>query len=190
MGIYSREELLDMGFAHVGNPVFISDKASFYNPSKISIGNNVRIDDFCIVSGNVTIGDYIHIAAYSALYGGSEGIELKDFANISSRVSVYAVSDDYSGETMTNPMIPDKYKNVLKSRVLIDRHVIIGASSVVLPGSILNEGASFGAFSLIKGIVEPWTINTGIPVKTIKPRKKDLLLLEKNFLDERETING
>ncbi len=184
LGIYSREELLKLGFKHVGENVRISKKASFYSPEKIYIGNNVRIDDFCILSGNITIGNYIHIAVFSALFGGEKGIEICDFANISSRVSVYALSDDYSGETMTNPLIPNKYKKVTQEKVFIGKHVIIGATSVVLPGAVLNEGASFGAFSLIRGNINEWTVNAGIPCKTIKQRKKDLLELEKNFLKE------
>ena len=76
------------------------------------MGDNVRIDDFCILSGYIELGNNIHIAAFTALYGGENGIFIDDFANLSSRVSVYSVSDDYSGETMTNPMIPDEYKNV------------------------------------------------------------------------------
>ena len=182
MAIYTREELLKIGFKSIGENVAISTKASFYNPSHISIGNHVRIDDFCILSGNITVGNFIHIAAYSALYGGDMGIEISDFANISSRVSIFAVSDDYSGETMTSPLIPDEFKNVTHGRVRIHKHVIIGSTSVVLPNSELKEGASFGAFSLIKGDVPEWTINAGIPCKIIKPRKKDLLQLEKQFL--------
>ena len=127
LSIYSRDELLRMGFKAVGENVAISDKASFYGAGNITIGSNVREDDFCILSGNINIGNYIHIAAYSALFGGSAGIELRDFANISSRVSIYAVSDDYSGATMTNPMIPDEYKNLTREPVIISRHVIIGA---------------------------------------------------------------
>lgn len=50
MAILTREEIEQMGFASVGNNVFISTKASFYGTSKIHIGNNVRIDDFCVIS--------------------------------------------------------------------------------------------------------------------------------------------
>lgn len=183
MGIYSREELLNLGFRSVGENVAISNKASFYNPEKISVGSHVRIDDFCILSGNIVIGDYVHIAAYSALFGGKEGIEVKDFANISSRVSIYALSDDYSGETMTSPLIPDSYKHVTHEKVFIDRHVIIGAGSIVLPGAVLKEGAAFGAFSLVKGNIPEWTMNVGIPCKTIRCRKRNLLRLEKEFME-------
>ena len=91
----------------MGGGTFISRKASIYGAENMIIGSHVRIDDFCILSGQIELGDYIHIAAYSALYGGEKGIFIGDFANLSSRVSVYSVSDDYSGETMTNPMIPE-----------------------------------------------------------------------------------
>lgn len=184
MSIYSKQELLDMGFKSVGEDVRISTKASFYGAQNISLGSHVRIDDFCILSGTITLGSYIHIAAYSALFGGDAGIELGDFANISSRVSIYALSDDYSGASMTNPMVPDCYKNVTQEKVHIGKHVLIGATSVVLPGTIANEGASFGSFSLIKGSIPPWTMNVGIPCHTIKPRKKDILALEQKFWKE------
>lgn len=181
---YNQSDLISMGFKSIGQNVFISKKASIYGAKDISIGNNVRIDDFCILSGNISIGNYVHIAPYSAIYGGDEGVEIKDFANISSRVSIYGKSDDYSGLTMTNPMIPDKYKNVENKMILIDRHVIIGTTSVVLPGSILQEGCAFGSFSLIKGDYKGWGVYAGIPAKRIKDRKKNILDLEKRFLED------
>ena len=98
----SKNELIALGLKNCGSNVKISRKASLYGVENISIGTNVRIDDFCILSGNITICNNVHIAAYSALYGASEGIEIHDFANISSRVGIYAISDDFSGMSMTN----------------------------------------------------------------------------------------
>lgn len=181
MAIYSREELKAIGFKSLGDNVYISNKASFYTPEKISIGSNVRIDDFCIISGKITLGKYIHIAAFSALYGGKDGIDIDDYANISSRVSIYSVSDDYSGLSMTNPMIPEEYKIVTSAKVTIEKHVIIGSTSVVLPGCTLSEGSSFGSFSFINRSTEPWSVNAGIPIKKIKNREKNLLELVKKF---------
>lgn len=181
MAIYTVEELKKMGIKEVGEDVYISKKASFYSPNKICIGNHVRIDDFCILSGKINIGNYIHIAAYSALYGGDAGIEILDYSNISSRVTIYGVSDDYSGMTMTNPMIPEEYKNVMSAHVKIEKHVIIGATSVVLPGCILKEGSAFGSFSFINKSSDPWSVNAGIPVKKIKNREKKLLTYVEKF---------
>ena len=60
---YSEEELKSLGLKHYGKNVLISRKCSIYSAESISIGNHVRIDDFCILSGEITIGDYCHISA-------------------------------------------------------------------------------------------------------------------------------
>ena len=182
----NKEEIRELGFKSVGNDVFISRKASFYSPEKISIGEHVRIDDFCVLSGNIQIGNYVHIAVYSGIFGGEKGVKISDFCNISSRVSIYALSDDYSGESMTNPMIPDEYKNVEQREVVLEKHVLLGCGSIVLPGAYLSEGASFGAFSLVKTKVEPWTMNAGIPCRKIKERSKNILDLERKFMDNQK----
>ena len=178
---YTDEELKQLGLCSFGKNVKISRKASIYGANRVSIGDNVRIDDFCILSGYIELGNYIHIAAYTALYGGDQGIYISDFSNLSSRVSVYSVSDDYSGETMTNPMVPDEYKNVLSKAVHIVKHTIIGSTSVVLPGVNIAEGSSFGSFSFINRDSEPWSINVGIPFKKIKSRSKELLKFEEKL---------
>ena len=163
---YTEEELKGLGFRHIGNGVCISRKASIYGAQNISLGDHVRIDDFCI---------------YTALYGGSDGIFIEDFANLSSRICVYSVSDDYSGQTMTNPMVPDEYKAVESAPVHIRRHVIVGSTSVILPGVDLKEGSAFGSFSFINHDPEPWSMNAGIPAHKIKERSRNLLELEKQF---------
>lgn len=183
---YTENELSELGLKKFGKNVRISRKASIYGADKISIGSNVRIDDFCILSGRIEIGNNIHVAAYSALYGGTEGIYISDFANISSRVCIYSVSDDYSGATMTNPTIPEKFKNVDSRPVHIGRHVIIGSTSVVLPGVNLAEGSAFGSFSMVKMDSTPWSINAGIPARRIRDRSRELLKLEKVYLREYE----
>jgi len=184
---FNNDELKELGLGAYGNNVFISRKASIYGAENISIGNNVRIDDFCILSGKIKIADYVHVAAYSAVYGGQCGVIIDDYANISSRVSIYATCDDFSGETMTNPMVPDEYKCVNNRSVHIKRHVIIGATSVVLPGVVLEEGSAFGSFSLIKANSSPWSINVGIPAKKIADRSMNLLQYSKQ-LEETQKI--
>lgn len=184
MAIYTHEELKQMGFCSLGEDVRISTKASIYGASQISIGSHVRIDDFCTLSGKIDIGSYIHIAVYSALFGGTEGIEIDDYTNISSRVAIYALSDDYSGHTMTNPMIPEKYKQVDYGKVFIGQHAIIGTGCTVLPHVIIGEGCAFGAQSLVKKSCEPWGIYAGIPCKHIGTRSQGLLELCRQFEDE------
>ena len=185
---YTKEELNKLGFKSIGENVLLSRKASIYNTEYVSIGNNVRIDDFCILSGNITIGNYVHISAYAALFSGKSGIEIGDFVALSSRVTIYSQSDDYSGESLTNPMTPNEYKSLVDKKVIIGKHVIVGSGSIILPGVAINEGTSVGALSLIKKDTEEWSIYVGIPASKIKNRKKDLLKLEKEFLKSKNEI--
>lgn len=73
---YNKEELKQIGFKSIGEDVLISKKASIYSPKSIIIGDHVRIDDFTILSGNITIGNYVHISAFVSLYGRF-GIEIR-----------------------------------------------------------------------------------------------------------------
>lgn len=185
MAFLTEVELKKVGFASIGSNVLISDKASIYNPSKISIGSNVRIDDFCVLSagnGGIDIGSNIHIAVFSSIIGAGKVI-LLDFCNISSRVSIYSSNDDYSGLTMTNPTIPDAYKNVTHADVSIGRHSIIGSGTVVLPGVTIADGVAIGALSLVTKDCEEFKIYSGVPATYLKDRKRDLLGLEKDFLN-------
>ncbi len=184
MAILEPEAIQSLGFASVGKNVKISDRASIYGAERIKIGDNVRIDDFCVLSagmGGIEIGNFVHIAVGSTLIG-KEKITLSDFSGLSSRVAVYSSSDDYSGASLTNPTVPDEYKNVIHLPVFIGRHVIVGAGTVILPGVSIGDGVAIGALSLVNKDCDEFSIYFGIPAKRIKERKKDLLELEQNFL--------
>ena len=177
---YDPAELAGLGFAALGNEVFISRKASLYHAEKITLGSHVRIDDFCILSGGsgISIGNYVHIAPYCGLYGGS-GIDIADFAGLSSRVALYSESDDFSGESMTNPTVPQTCKpQYHRGKINIGRHVIIGTGATVLPGISVGEGTAIGAHALVMLDCEPWGIYNGNPARRIKARSQDLLKYE------------
>lgn len=184
MAYLTNIELQELGFKALGNNVKISTKASIYNPENIEIGDNSRIDDFCVISGNVIIGRYVHIAPFCLVAGGEKGIQMDDFSGLAYQVQVFSQSDDYSGRSLTNPTIPTKYKKEIKRHVYLGKHVIVGAGSIVFPGVSLAEGCSVGAMALVSKSTEPWGIYVGNPAKRVKERKKNLLELEKQFLKE------
>lgn len=186
MGFYDEVSLREMGFLSVGKGVLISTKASIYGASRISIGNKVRIDDFCVISageGGIEVGSYVHIAVYCSLIGSAR-ITLSDFSGLSSRVSIYSSSDDYSGKYLTNPTIPDKYRGVHNADVVLGKHVIIGAGAIVLPGSHLEEGVAIGALSLVSKRCEAYGIYSGVPARRISERSRRLLQREQELQQE------
>lgn len=176
----SREAIEMLGFASVGANVQISDKASFYGTARIELGSNIRIDDFCVLAagiGGIKIGNYVHIAVGGLLVGAGK-INLSDFSGVSSRVSIYSSSDDYSGAYLTNPTVPSEYTGVISADVFLGKHVIVGCGSVILPGVTLEEGVAIGALSLITKNCNAFGIYAGNPARRIKDRKRDLLELE------------
>lgn len=183
MAFLSEELLKGMGFKFLGRDVKISDKAAIYNPELIEIGDYSRIDDFCVISGRVSIGRNVHVAVFCNVAGGELGVTLEDFSGLAYGCHVFSQSDDYSGRTLTNPTIPEKFKKVLRAPVILKRHVIVGTCSVVLPGVTLEEGTSVGAMSMVTKSTESWSIYFGVPAKKLKSRKKDLLILEQEYLD-------
>jgi galactoside O-acetyltransferase len=190
MGWLASSELSN--FKSVGENVLISEKCSIIGSQHISIGSNVRIDDFSTLiaaSGFIEIGSNIHIGGYCYL-GASHGIIMKDFSGISQGVRIYSASDDYSGEYLTGPTIP-RFANVngemieltsgKKGIVTLEKHVIIGSNSVVLPSVTVKEGAAIGAMSLVTKSCLPWSIYAGAPVKKLGPRSQKLLELEEIY---------
>ncbi|WPP47388.1 acyltransferase [Pseudomonas sp. AN-1] len=184
MTYYTEDQLLSMGFKSLGKNVKISDKASIYNTEAIEIGDNSRIDDFCVISGKIKIGSYCHITPMCLIAGGEPGVFLSDFCTLAYGVKVFSQSDDYSGETLTNSLIPKKYKSEKFSSIKLEKHVIIGAGSIIFPGVTLAEGCSVGAMSLVNKSTQPWGIYVGNPARRLKDRKKDLLELERQFMEE------
>lgn len=180
----SRERISHLGFATVGENVKISEHATFYGTSRIILGDNVRIDDFCVLAagvGGIELGSFVHIAVGSTLIGAGK-ITLADFSGLSSRVSVYSSSDDYSGAAMTNPTVPSQYTNVMHADVLIDRHAIVGSGTVILPGITLEVGVAVAALSLVTKSCKAFGIYAGNPARRINERKRDLLDVECRFL--------
>ena len=184
MGFLSQHTLEKMGFRRLGKNVMISSNASIYFPENVSIGDNSRIDDFCTLSGEVSIGRNVHIAVYSNLAGGRCGITIGDFAGLAYGCHLIAQSDDYSGISLTNPTVPREFKNEKCLPVTLGNHVILGACSIVLPGVEIPEGVACGAQTLFTQSVDPWTIYIGSPARRLRERSTDLLRLAERFLSE------
>lgn len=181
----TEHDLRDFGFKSLGSNVRISSDARIYGAANISIGSNVRIDDFAIlasVAGSIAIGNYVFIARGCHL-SGVFGLEMHDFSSMAANTVVYTASDDYSGEALTAQVVPHEFTKYRGGKVTLGRHVIIGSACTILGPAHLAEGCSIGAMSLIATDLEPWGIYAGIPAKRLKDRKRDLLRYESLIVD-------
>lgn len=171
---YNQEEIIQLGLKSFGKNVLISRKVSIYGAKNICIGNNVRIDDFCILSGNIKLGSHIHISAYTVLYG-SMGITLEDYTGLSARCTVYSAVDDFSGNYLIGPMVNENKTNVTGGEVIIHKYSQVGAGCTIMPNITIEEGVVVGAMSFVNKSLQSWNIYAGIPAVRIKERSKKLL---------------
>jgi acetyltransferase-like isoleucine patch superfamily enzyme len=186
-GFYSENDLKNIGFKKLGKNVLIDKTCAIFGLNNIEIGDNVRIDAYTSINasnnGMLRLGSYIHIGSY-CLISARGGVELGDFSGLSQGVRIYSCNDDYSGDSLTNPMVPEKYTNVTIGKVEIGRHAILGSGCVVLPNVIIGCGCSVGALSLITRNLDEWGVYFGIPARRLKDRSKKLLEKEAALLKE------
>lgn len=174
---FSAVELAAMGFARIGGNVQVHRSVYVVGASKLSLGSDIRIDAFTIItcgSEESSIGDHVHISTHVFIAGRS-GFDLGAYSGISSGSKLFTTSDDFSGEFLTGPTFPDTVTNASARRIRIGEHAVTGANSVVIPGGELGEGAILGTLSLAKTVLAPWHIHAGVPARSVKARSRALL---------------
>lgn len=184
---YTEKDLLDFGFKKIGTGVLISSDARIYGQENISIGNNVRIDDFVTISavnGFVDIKNNVFIARGCHI-SGFYGVILHDFSSMAANTVIYSASDDYSGNFLTAQAIPQEYTSHIGGLVDVGKHVIIGAGTVIIGACTIGTGCSIGSMTLVIKDLTEWNVYAGIPAKIIKARSNKLLELEKKLISER-----
>src|SRR5262245_27285137 len=156
---YPESVLQAAGFRRLGRNVKVHARASIYGTENICLGDDVRIDDFAIIiaTGPVEIGDHVSIPTFCFL-GGRNGIVLEDFVTLAPGVKIFTASDDYLGDKMTGPTLSAEFTGGMSGSVVLRRHSIVGAGSVILPGCTLGEGCSVGALSLVPRDLERWNV--------------------------------
>ena len=150
----NNKQLKNLKFKSLGRNIKISSNVTIIG-AKIKIGNNVRIDDYTILSvqeGYLEIGSNVHIGGQSYL-GCAGGIIIKNNVNISQGVKIYSKINDY--------LDGRKFNKTIKVPVKIFNEVIIGSNSVVIGNCKINTGATVGALSFVKEDLKSWTVYAG-----------------------------
>jgi acetyltransferase-like isoleucine patch superfamily enzyme len=185
---YEKKELHKFNFKTLGDNVLISKSAALYKTEQMSISSNSRIDDFCALSGEISIGENVHITVHCSITASLSSIVIEDFVGIAANCHIFSSMDDFLGIGLTNPTIPIEFRNVSHGPVKISKHSIIGVGSVIFPNVTVGEGCAIGSMSLVNKSIDPWGVYVGIPVSRIKDRSKNLLEKEKQFIEMQKRI--
>jgi len=172
-------------FKREGKNCIVWPMARIVGSEVIELGDSVVFADFSLVIARkrIVLGDYVQICTYASILGGEEVI-IGDYSALGVGCRLFTGTEDY--DTMTSSNIPVPYRVPHRERVVIGKHVTMGANSVILPGTVMGEGAVVGALSLVKGYLEPWTIYGGIPCKPIGMRNRDRVMEKVRQFESRQ----
>ena len=140
--------------------------------SLIQIGANSNIDSFVKIkpaggTGNIKIGDRVHINSCCVLYSGN-GISIGDDVLIAANCTIAPVNHQYNKK---NKKIAEQGHAKSKGGITIENNVWIGSNTVILDGSYICSGSVIAAGSVVRGKCEGNCVFGGNPLKKIKPIK-------------------
>jgi galactoside O-acetyltransferase len=184
----SEEEISGLGFERVGKDCAIHRTVQFFNSQAISIGDNVRIDCFSLISAGskgVEIGNHVHVGAGCYFFGGGGRVVLEDFSGTSPRVSLFTASDDFSEGYLRGPRVPAKYRKLREGDIILRSSAGVAAGSIVLPGVSIGVNACVGAMIVVSRDIPDNGLLAGSPPKLVICRDGDLCSrLSQEFLEE------
>lgn len=166
----------------------IYELTKIINPEYVYVGDNVVIDDFCLLYAKpdalIKIGSWVHLVNFSSYTGGP--IVIGNFIAVSGGTRILAGSDHYGEGALMNSPIPEEYRKINRKGCVLKDFCFIGANSCVFPGITIGEGAVVGAGSIVRTDLEPWGIYVMKNNKMIKIKKRDK---EKTYKTARNLIN-
>ena len=164
-------------FKEEGVKLEVFEPINLIEPEKISIGHNVRLSEFSLISGGdgIYIGNYVHIANHVSIIGGGVCV-IEDFVGVAAGTRIITGSDDIMGDGIPSPLVPSKFRSFYRSHVIFKKHVFVSTNVIIHPGVTIGEGAVVASGSLVTKDLEPWGVYMGTPARKIRERKKQTIL--------------
>jgi acetyltransferase-like isoleucine patch superfamily enzyme len=190
-GLALRKWLYPLLLGACGRNVVFGQHVVLRHPHKIRIGNNVVIDDQCLLDakgeGNdgIAIGNGVFVGRNTILSCKGGSIALGDGANVgfncevfsASRVTIgartllaaycYVIGGDHE---YADPAVPILDQPRSSKGVAIGAGAWLGAGAKVLDGASVGDGAIVGAGAVVRGAVPAGAIAVGLPARVVGVR--------------------
>lgn len=191
LGLALRKLAYPLLLGSCGRNVVFGQNVSIRHPGKVHIGDNVVIDDNCLLDAKgqhnrgITIGGGVFIGRNSILSCKDGDIELANGANIGFNCEIFSASRvriganalmaAYSYVIGGDHDFSDPTKSVLEqtrtsSGVDIGDGAWIGAGAKLLDGVSIGERAVIGAGAVVRESVAPHAVAVGIPARVVSTR--------------------
>jgi acetyltransferase-like isoleucine patch superfamily enzyme len=190
-GLAMRKTMYPWLLGSCGRGVVFGQNVVLRHPHKIHIGNNVVIDDNCLVdakgetNAGIRIGDGVFIGRNTILSCKNGDIELGDGANLGFNCEVFSASRVAIGRDVLiaayayviggDHDFSDPVKAVISQArvsagVAIGDGVWIGAGAKILDGVEIGDHAVVGAAAVVREHVPANSIAVGIPARVVGSR--------------------
>lgn len=159
-----------------GKLKYCGEGVRLYPYFKMIRAENASLDDHCMIWDNVfidagkslSIGKYTLLTWQVLIEGGAE-THIGDRVFIGPGAKLITGTYEFNGY-YTSEYVPAECHKNRYGNIIIENDAYIGANVVIMPGTIIHEGALVGANAFVKGELEPWTIYAGNPAKPISKR--------------------
>lgn len=134
---------------------------------KIVIGDNCCLFRNAFVltwGGNITIGDYSAVNAFTTVYGQG-GVTIGKGVGIASNCTITPVNHNFDRLD-----IPRREQGITKKGIVIEDDVWIGAGVVIVDGVTISKGSIIGAGSVVTKNTEKDGVYVGVPARKIRNR--------------------
>ena len=184
LGLFLRSKLYPRILGACGRNVFFGTDITLRHPHKIRIGNNVVVDDGCVLDAKgtsntgITIGDSVFLGRQTSINTKDGDITLDDGVNISAFCTVFSGSHvrvgantliaAYTylvggGHDMTSTDVAVINRDRPSSGIAIGPNGWIGAGVTILDGVTVGRDVVIGANSVVTKDLEDYAVATGSP---------------------------
>jgi acetyltransferase-like isoleucine patch superfamily enzyme len=194
LGLFLRSRLYPIVLGAVGRNVVFGANVTIRHPHKITIADNVVIDDHCCLDAKgtdnkgITIGEGVFVGRNTILSCKNGEIIIDDRANLgfncevfsASRVRVgksvliaaytYLVGGDHLYDRIDIPVLE---QGRTARGIDVDDNVWLGTHVVITDGSHVGRDAIIGAGAVVVGEIPAFAIATGIPARVVRDRRSN-----------------
>ncbi len=193
IGLALRGRLYPLLLGSCGRNVIFGQNVVLRHPHKIRIGDNVLIDDNCLLDAKgesntgIRIGNGVLVGRNTILSCKNGDIELDDAANIGFNCEVFSASRVIIGSSVLMAAysyviggdhdFSDTSKPVLEqdrtsAGVTIGEGAWMGAGAKILDGVTVGPHAVVGAGAVVRDDVPAYGVAVGIPARVVSTRAR------------------